>query len=350
VSAERRGFCHGAQIFSEKVMKNSVLIISSANDCHVHAVTQHLEAAGIKASFFIPDQLLDVPLTLYPVEGAGKLQLDLGGIDLDQIGAIWFRKPEPIDVSRFGASLSGDELDFVQAEAQEVAEGLYAMLSDRFWLVKPPYNRLPGRKLRQLQIAREVGFEVPRSLVTNDVQVARAFAESLDWDLAIKSLSWASVAREDGDAVLQYGVYCRRLTPAEAQAGIDNVRHAPAILQEYIGKRSDLRVIALGRHTQFAVEIQSQNDTFASEDCRFRIRDLEHKLVEIPELREKIWQYMDRQDLQYAAFDFAISKQTGEPVFLEANVNGQFLWLERETGAPISRAVAKTLAEACEST
>ena len=53
---------------------------------------------------------------------------------------------------------------------------------------------------------------------------------------------------------------------------------------------------------------------------------------------------MDRMHLEFGCFDFAMSKETGEPVFLECNPNGQWLWLEKETGAPISRAIATSLA------
>jgi glutathione synthase/RimK-type ligase-like ATP-grasp enzyme len=148
-----------------------------------------------------------------------------------------------------------------------------------------------------------------------------------------------------GDSVVQYGVYCRRLTGAEITDGLDLVSNAPTLLQEYIPKRCDLRVVAVGRKHLFPVEIDSQRGGFSSEDCRFQIRELPHRLVETPNLVEPIHRYMAAMNLHFACFDFAVSSETGEPCFLEANINGQWLWLEKETGAPIAKAIAETLAE-----
>ena len=46
----------------------------------------------------------------------------------------------------------------------------------------------------------------------------------------------------------------------------------------------------------------------------------------------------------YAAVDFAIDAE-GRWVFLESNSSGQYFWLEAQTGAPITQALADLLAE-----
>jgi len=103
-------------------------------------------------------------------------------------------------------------------------------------------------------------------------------------------------------------------------------------------------VVAVGRDHLFPVEIDSQRNADSAEDCRFHIRHLPHRLVDAPHLISPIRRYLDKMGLRFACFDFALSKSTGEPVFLEANTNGQWLWLEKETGAPIAKAIAETLA------
>jgi hypothetical protein len=48
--------------------------------------------------------------------------------------------------------------------------------------------------------------------------------------------------------------------------------------------------------------------------------------------------------LTYAAFDFGIDRATGGWVFYESNSGGQYGWLEAQTGAPITAAIADLLA------
>lgn len=47
--------------------------------------------------------------------------------------------------------------------------------------------------------------------------------------------------------------------------------------------------------------------------------------------------------LRYGAFDFRVDRD-GAPWFLECNPEGQYLWIEIETGLAISRAIAFALA------
>jgi D-alanine-D-alanine ligase-like ATP-grasp enzyme len=50
--------------------------------------------------------------------------------------------------------------------------------------------------------------------------------------------------------------------------------------------------------------------------------------------------------LRFAALDFIVTPD-GEYVFLEANPNGQWAWIEHETGLPIAAAIADALEGSC---
>lgn len=47
-------------------------------------------------------------------------------------------------------------------------------------------------------------------------------------------------------------------------------------------------------------------------------------------------------NLQFGAIDF-VETPTGEFIFLEINPNGQWAWIEEQTGMPISETIAKQL-------
>ncbi len=51
---------------------------------------------------------------------------------------------------------------------------------------------------------------------------------------------------------------------------------------------------------------------------------------------------MNRLGLRFGALDFLVTPD-GEWYFLEINPNGQWAWIEQETGLPISDAIADAL-------
>jgi hypothetical protein len=149
------------------------LVITSKRDGHVANVTAHLEAAG-KAWLRLntEDFARNCEVSVWPSRGDGRLTvLDSGrSTELRDIKGIWYRKPDPLNLSHF--DLDSPSLEYVEAEFTEVLQGIYALLREAFWINDPLVARLSHRKLLQLRVASEVGFVVPRSLVTNRVDEA----------------------------------------------------------------------------------------------------------------------------------------------------------------------------------
>jgi glutathione synthase/RimK-type ligase-like ATP-grasp enzyme len=50
--------------------------------------------------------------------------------------------------------------------------------------------------------------------------------------------------------------------------------------------------------------------------------------------------FMQRMGLNFGCFDFIVTPDN-RYVFLECNPNGQWLWIEQETGMKISEAIAR---------
>jgi hypothetical protein len=53
--------------------------------------------------------------------------------------------------------------------------------------------------------------------------------------------------------------------------------------------------------------------------------------------------YMKAFGLNFGCFDFIVPKGGGEPIFLEMNPNGQWLWVQSKTGQDIGEAIAGQL-------
>ena len=67
--------------------------------------------------------------------------------------------------------------------------------------------------------------------------------------------------------------------------------------------------------------------------------------MELPEnIRQFCLAFLQRMKLNFGCFDFIVTPEV-EYVFLECNPNGQWLWIEMETGYDISKIMANNLAK-----
>jgi hypothetical protein len=186
-----------------------------------------------------------------------------------------------------------------------------------------------------------VGFAVPKTLVTNRRESALSFADEVGGDLAIKSLGAISVMQDEIGRAVQYGIFTRRITSAELVELSDKIGNMPTLFQEFIPKKSELRITCIGHHI-FACQIQTRTGDITSDDYRFDTSNLQHTAIDRPELTSRLNAYMKAFGLNFGCFDFIVP-ENGEPVFLECNCNGQWLWVQEKTGQDIGKAIADQL-------
>jgi glutathione synthase/RimK-type ligase-like ATP-grasp enzyme len=315
-----------------------ILIISTKADAHIEPVTRHLDAAGMPwIRVNTEDIARNLELTVEPASGQGTLRVRDSGreINLQAVRAVWYRKPEPVDVSHF--ELDQGALDYVESEFREILDNLFALLSHVPWINNPLKTKLAHRKMLQLQVAKKVGFSTPPTLVTNSADAALRFSEQLNSDLAIKSLG-ALCVTENTEAQTTYGLFTRRVSRAELEEVKDKVCNLPTTFQKFIEKRCELRVTCIGDKV-FSCRIEARPGDLTADDYRFDAHNLNHVACEYPNLHERIRAYMRELQINFACFDFIVPLE-GEPIFLEANCNGQWLWVENLTGLPIGEAIA----------
>lgn len=319
-----------------------ILIVTSKRDGHVEAVSKHLTAQGASwARINIEDFATNVEIDVTPAAGSGWLRVKDSGkeIKLQEVGAVWYRKPDPVALQHF--DMDSAALEYVEAEFTEVILGLYALFSRAYWINNPFSTRIAHRKLLQLKTAVDVGFTVPHTLVTNRPEAALEFAAQIDGDLAIKSLGAISVMQDQVGSALQYGIFTRRVSSADLVEFSDKIGYMPTLFQQFVPKDSELRITCVGEQV-FACRIQTRAGDITSDDYRFDTPNLQHTAIECPDLTSRLHAYMKAFGLNFGCFDFIVSK-TGEAIFLECNCNGQWLWVQDRTGQPIGEAIATEL-------
>ena len=126
--------------------------------------------------------------------------------------------------------------------------------------------------------------------------------------------------------------------------GLDGLRLCPMTFQEKVEKASELRVTVVGSRV-FAAAIDSNALERSRTDWRREGLALidRWKTCDLPAAVERgLLALMDALGLNYGAADFIVTPE-GRHVFLELNPAGEFFWLERENGLPISEALADVL-------
>lgn len=312
-----------------------ILVVSHPADEHARAVRRALRRRGADS------RLLD--LSRFPAElsltiGAGAGSGDDGPVlaprrgrplRLDEVRTIWWRRPLPFVLHD---DLRGDQRRIsAWREAREAFAGMWQSLDVR-WVNHPLREEAATHKAWQLALAGRLGLRVPRTCITSDPARARAFVAGVrPGQVVFKSLQ---ATRADWRPT--------RLLGAKELARLDVVRHAPVIFQEYVEAGVDVRVTAVGRRL-FATAIHV-SDTDHPADFRVGYERARVAPIRLPSaLTAGLRRLLSALGLAYAAIDLRRDVR-GAYHLLEVNPSGQWLFLERRTGQPITDAVARLLA------
>ncbi len=307
----------------------TIVVLSNIQDAHAQAVMSALAERGAHAEI--------VDLSEFPTRLALSLAFDDGrrrltlrrrggaGLDLDSVNAIWWRRPQPF---RPPAGLDQTAMQLVLSELATAFQGLYRSL-DAFWINDPSRDAAAAHKPFQLALAQTIGLDLPPTLMTNNVEEAKAFWRRHEGEVVYKQfLALPTAWRET-----------RRLKP-EDEAHADVVAHAPVIFQRHVPAVADLRVTAVAGEL-FAAAADVRNGEYP-QDVRMNL-DVKYEAHELPlEITAKLKELMNRLGLVYGAIDLRLTPE-GRYVFLEINPAGQFLYIEQATGQPIAAALANAL-------
>lgn len=314
-----------------------ILVISHPQDVHAKAVLEALRTLDAPVRLLnIADFPQQLGLHIEAGGGAYQRQLQLPGeaeaLDLAEVGAVWWRRPQSPVLHE--AITRPSHRSFAFNECHEALAGLWLTLDEALWVNPPPRDEVAARKAYQLQLAQRCGLRVPRSCITNQPDAARAFIQREGLGKVIcKSFSATHADWRE-----------TRLVQQAELDGLDAVRTAPVIFQEYVEAEVDLRVTMIGPHC-FPAAIDSQATRYRVD---FRM-DMERAAVRAdqlpPAVEQGLRRLMQQLGLVYGAIDLRRTPQ-GEHVFLEVNPAGQFLFIEEKSGQPIAATLAQFLLEA----
>jgi ATP-grasp ribosomal peptide maturase len=324
-----------------EAVPGTVLVLAQEADAPVDAVIRELDRRGAvvfraDTSWFPQRLTLDARLDETSGRWRGGLATDHRRVDLADVRSIWYRDPSAFI---FPTTLTDVELAYAHREARLGFGGVLAALHDVVWVNHP--NRAADAMFKPLQLATAAacGLPVVATAITNSPAAAEKFIREHGAPETIcKSLGPNTISEGGRPKV----AYTRRLTEDDL-TDLAGISTTATQLQRWVEKCHEARVIVVGDQ-MFAITIHA-GSAAARVDWRADFAALRYRLVDPPpDIKNGLRRYLATLDLTYAAIDFAIDAD-GRWCFLESNSSGQYGWLEAQTGAPITAALADLLTQ-----
>jgi glutathione synthase/RimK-type ligase-like ATP-grasp enzyme len=314
--------------------RDQIVIVTQTEDPHADDVIIALERMGHGAVRLNTDEIPESARISMrwerdrPFEATIDVLSSGRTMSAGSVRSVWWRRPASFALP---SGLSIRETEFATQEIEHALGSLWSSL-DCYWVSEPARIRQASWKGEQLARARRLGFEVPRTLVTTDPEVAREFFAACDNQMIFKvmsdpSLGALSLSRQDPELQFEpYEVMTTVITEAELDM-LDSVVIAPCLFQEYVPKKAELRVTVIGDEI-FAAEIRSQEHEETLVDWRHFDVDVPYRAVSLPPLvTEQILAFVRSYGLNFSAIDLIVTPDD-RYVFVENNPNGQFIFVE----------------------
>jgi hypothetical protein len=212
-------------------------------------------------------------------------------LDLNKVTSVWYRRAvHPASIT----ALTPGERVFVAGELRHLAMGL-VLNPAALWVNPIDKVSVAEHKLYQLQIARRLGFRVPRTLVSSDPIELRQFSATNKSGTIWKPI-FHGMFFDEG---CSYSVYTRRVTPDSFNR--DGVMSCPVLLQEEVTRSSDVRVTFIGPKC-FVADIIGDPSLIDWRDPEIVVSFSESGVNE--QTKARCREMLSELGLNYGAFDF----------------------------------------------
>lgn len=249
---------------------------------------------------------------------------------LKSFKSVWFRRTKLPDIKTSNL----DEKIYLLSEYETLLKNLFCTI-DAKWLSNPFKIYQAENKLFQLKTAKSIGFVIPNTLITNDKEALKEFYYINSKRIIIKPLSQSKL-NYSGETEF---IFTNELKEEHIET-LEEYELTPCIYQEKIEKDIELRITVVGEKV-FSSGVNSQ--LFENTKTDWRKGKLEFFKEEIPlEIEEKCKLIVKKMGLKFGAIDL-IKDIRGNYIFLEINPNGQWAWIENETGLKISDSIINEL-------
>jgi len=320
-----------------------ILIFSSAFDLDTDEVVRCLHLQGKKYLRINDVTIFENETTVRLEPGSGVSQLVIGGhiLNIAEVTTVWIRKIGLSDWSPYFMELSQcvseDTKRYQYREYNAFLVFLFGIFRHCYWPVDRRHLSL--NKLDILCEARDSGFLIPDTLLTNRLNSLRTFFKSNSQEVITKAITnSAAIVYKDLAIILP----TQKITP-------DHLSHLPesfiiSKFQKNIKKKFEARVFFF-QGKCYGMAILSQLDPQTEVDFRKYNYAKPNRCIPLKvskEVRKKIRRFMKKINLDTGSLDFIVDK-SDEYHFLEVNPYGIFNMIEEKCNYNIPYHIANGL-------
>ncbi len=310
-------------------MRPEVLLLAGLYDFSADLVSLKLKELGTSYFRVNREQFSELRISIDPAGRTVRLVYEAGEWEFTpELKSVWFRQPV------FLRNLPAEPLDpatqLERSQWMALMHGL-TMLDSAMWMNHPRETYQAESKIVQLAIASRIGFDVPRTVIGNDVEAIRA---TFSGKFALKPVDTV-LLRDGSDDLFAY------MTATDIEEiHAHNLSSVPFIAQELLIDKQDIRVTVIGDYLS-AVRIKSKRGAIVGDWRLTPKTDLSYEGLDLPPVvLGRCRQLLRELGLVYAGIDLLATSQGY--IFLEANPTGEFSWLIAPD-RPLDEMIAKQL-------
>lgn len=312
-----------------------ILLMASRYDFSVDYVVGQLRRREVGYFRLNTEDLPALSITLDPVARSLEIRDDSSRWRFapESLRSVYFRRP--VFLREFGkARTTTERFSLPQWAAFERS---LMLLEEALWVNAPDAIYRAESKALQLATASECGLSVPKTFIGNSVDdIPFRFRSDT---VALKSLDVVHIEHNAKQTFAYTQLIDKRVVSAGAKS-------APAIYQEALDRKLDLRVTVVGDQV-FTASITDQAGEPVSGDWRVHKESLRFAAFALPEdIERKAIELTRRLGLLFGGIDLAV--QDGEYHFIEINPTGEWSWLVDTAGLGIDTAITDVLCGWCE--
>ncbi|MBP1631540.1 MAG: gwsG [Bacteroidetes bacterium] len=260
------------------------------------------------------------------------------GINLtDEISCVYYRRwlvPANFRLTN-DSTLNDTLLQNLFYEAKEIRDFLFSNLESKVWI--PNLKYLSVNKLNVLEKAKEIGFNIPDYIVTNQKKELVNFYNNYNKDIICKAIGNYSKIYTDNGSIINT-IYTKTIDDKL-------IKKLPdiffiSLFQKRITKLLELRVLYFNNKT-YPIGVMSQENELTKFDSRKNSESIESRLVPINiprSLTQKINKLMKTLNLNIGSLDFILD-DNNDYYFLEVNPVGQIGGYSRRTTYNIEKQI-----------
>ncbi|HIH26312.1 hypothetical protein J4476_03495 [Candidatus Woesearchaeota archaeon] len=311
--------------------EDKILVLSSQNDLETDLVLTKLNRDRIPFVRINSFNLNNYRFGLSINNSDSVYQLPF---DNKKIRTIWNRMP--FSLRGVFSRENSDTENLINEENFWFIRNIGEQIPNALWINHPSLEELANCKLSQLKKAKEVGLDIPDTVLTNTKENVKRLYDK--HEIIVFKPLFNSGQLSGNQSTLYTSVVTR-----ERFDSIGDISICPGFFQEYIPKMYDLRIIVVGDDI-FPIAIYSQDIEESRIDWRKgNPNSLKYCIKEVPdELLDRSYRLCKRFGIVTAAIDFAVDKE-GKHYFLDFNPSGRWMQFELVTGAKISDSIVSLL-------